>query len=128
MKFRCSSYCHSSIFEVWFSIGDNEIYATLLPLKQVDSFIRCSRLKVSVICWKFLSSGVILKYPNELLSADFYWLPQFRNALLYCWKLLIFISKYQVKLQAREAVRGIPFFLQDGTTRRKENIEDHFEE
>ena len=38
-----------------------------LPLKQVGSFIRCSRLKVSVKCCKFLSSRVILKSPNNVI-------------------------------------------------------------
>ena len=38
-----------------------------LPLKQVGSLIRCSKLKVSVKCCQFLSSGVMLKSPNNVM-------------------------------------------------------------
>ena len=38
-----------------------------LPLKQVVSLIRCSRLKASVKCCNFLYSGVILKSPNNVM-------------------------------------------------------------
>ena len=38
-----------------------------LPLKQVGSFIRCPRLKVSVKCCKFFSTGIISKSPSNVM-------------------------------------------------------------
>ena len=38
-----------------------------LPLKQVGSFVKCSRLKVSVKCRNFFSSAVILKSPSNVM-------------------------------------------------------------
>ena len=35
------------------------------PLKHIASFIRFSRLKESVKCYKFVFSGVILKSPSS---------------------------------------------------------------
>ena len=65
MKTRYSSYCYTSIFEVWFSIGDpcnlDFLWKKLVHLSDIQD------LKVSVKCCKFLSSGVALKSSSNVM-------------------------------------------------------------
>ena len=50
-----------------------------LPLKQVGSFIKCSRLKVFVKCCKFLSFRVILKLQTTMFLELSRYLERFFN-------------------------------------------------
>ena len=49
------------------------------PLKQVGFFIRCYKLNESAKSWKFLSSGIILKSPNNI---TFSYVSKYKERLL----------------------------------------------
>ena len=71
------------------------------PLKQVGFFIRCSKLNVFAKSCKFLSSGVILKSPNNIM---YLYLSKYVERLLdklskntdLLWSGGLFLEKYHL--------------------------------